>query len=245
MGCPVVHEKLIPELIKQIIHGFGSNIHSIYLTGSYARGDETNQSDIDVYCFFASLSAQDLAKVGHIVKGISAMYGVAELNLQCLTVDEYSQYGFQYFVSPLFYFEGKLVYGALLVQEPQLGELVQFAERILADAMMSARHYMTVRESKEKLADGRLKRWVLKSICIALRIENYLGHRFFPLSYTELMDHVQSPEDKQVVSWTLDPAILKQDLYSDSDHVLSAISSSAQGLLARIRAQINKLGALY
>jgi predicted nucleotidyltransferase len=228
-------EELIPELIKQIKHDFLSNIHSIYLTGSYSRGDETKQSDIDVYCFFDSLSAQDLAEVGHIVRGVSTLYGVTELNLQCITVDEYSQYGFQYFISPLLYFEGKLLYGAPMMKEPQTGELIQFAERILADATMNARHYMTVREPKEKLADGRLKRWVLKSICIALRIGNYLEHRYFPLSYIDLMNNVQSPRDKQIVSWTLEPAILKQDLYNDSDHVLSAISSSAQSLLARIK----------
>lgn len=40
--------KSIKLMIKPILNKYG--IHEIYLFGSYARGEATSQSDIDIYC---------------------------------------------------------------------------------------------------------------------------------------------------------------------------------------------------
>lgn len=228
-------KQLISDLIEQLQVRFKPNLQSIILTGSYSRGDQTNESDIDIFCFFNSLTTRELEDIGHIEKSISASYGVKELDLQCLTVNEYKQYGFQYFVSPLLYFEGQLLYGESIVREPHTGELIEFAERVLTDAIMSLRHYITVREPNEKLADGRLKRWVLKPICIAHRIGRYLDCRYYPLNYKDLLNSIESLSDKRIVSWLLESATLKQDLYNDTSSVLSEISKSTQELLIKIR----------
>jgi len=100
---------------------------------------------------------------------------------------------------------------------------------------MSLRHYITVKEPKEKLADGRLKRWVLKPICIAQRIEKYLDSRYYPLNNKDLLNSVESLRDKQIVSWMLDSARLRHDLNNDSGNVLTEISRSTQDLFIKIR----------
>ena len=40
--------KQIKERIMPIMHKHG--IHEVYLFGSYARGEATNKSDVDIYC---------------------------------------------------------------------------------------------------------------------------------------------------------------------------------------------------
>ena len=51
------YEKILGEFIDMLKEKQGGNLLSVYLSGSYARGDGGENSDLDVFCIFGELSA--------------------------------------------------------------------------------------------------------------------------------------------------------------------------------------------
>ena len=49
------YNKALSEFVSEIIRDQKENVVSIYLTGSYARGDATDASDFDIFCIFKTL----------------------------------------------------------------------------------------------------------------------------------------------------------------------------------------------
>jgi predicted nucleotidyltransferase len=46
------YERVLKEFVSQIHDKLGNRLVMVYLTGSYARGDATDYSDIDLFCIF-------------------------------------------------------------------------------------------------------------------------------------------------------------------------------------------------
>jgi Predicted nucleotidyltransferases len=62
----------------------GDNIGCVYLSGSYARGEATDWSDLDVFCIFHILTPDVLNDVGFAAR----TYDDVEINAQCMSSNE-------------------------------------------------------------------------------------------------------------------------------------------------------------
>jgi predicted nucleotidyltransferase len=214
---------------------FGSNIRSITLCGSYVRGDNTKDSDMDIYCLFENLSSRELVLIGNIVGRLPKLYSKFELNLQCMTVDEYTSQGFgRAFVTPIKYFESKVLYGEDFGTKPSLKEFIPLFENIISEVIMSIRHYIIAEETIENLVDGRLKRWVLKPLCVALRIERYIIAENYPLNYKELLYLSSGLPQTKAVEWILNNDKFTQDISLAPTDVLVSLLEIATGISKRV-----------
>ncbi|KKO51596.1 nucleotidyltransferase family protein [Paenibacillus sp. DMB20] len=228
-------EYLISQFVKQMTETFGDNIKSIVLCGSYVRGDNTEDSDMDIYCLFENLTSWELITTGEIVGKLPSLYNKFELNLQCMTVDEYTRQGFgRAFVTPIKYFESKVMYGEDFGTKPSKGEFIPLFENIISEVIMSIRHYITAQEPVENLVDGRLKRWVLKPLCVALRIERYIIIQNYPRNFKELLNLSLGLPQTKAVEWVLDKEKFNQDITLAPTDVLIALLDIATGISKRV-----------
>ena len=54
------YENVLSEFIMHLKSKQAANVLSVYLAGSYARGDATDFSDLDVFCVFKTINPQVL-----------------------------------------------------------------------------------------------------------------------------------------------------------------------------------------
>ena len=85
--CVDYHEvlKCFIELLRQKQR---KNIISIFLTGSYARGDANASSDLDVWCVFEYIDSKVLYDVGMSAQALPVSYNKLEVNSQCFSLEE-------------------------------------------------------------------------------------------------------------------------------------------------------------
>ncbi|MFD1675242.1 nucleotidyltransferase domain-containing protein [Alicyclobacillus fodiniaquatilis] len=228
-------EAFIEQFVHEMKETFEQNLKSITLCGSYVRGDNTEDSDMDVYCLFECLTAEDLFAVGGIIQKLPSLYAKFELNTQCLTVDEYLHQGFaRAFVSPISYFESRVIYGEDFRIRPSREDFISFFESVISETIMSIRHYMTSLESMESLMDGRLKRWVLKPLCVALRAERYIMTGNYPRNYTELLGQSAGLSQTKAIEWILDKTQLHRDIAESPQNVLATLLNISTEVSRRV-----------
>jgi len=228
-------ELLISFFMKKMVERFSDNIKSIVLCGSYARGDQTEDSDMDMYCFFEKLCPNDLIEIGRIVKDLPVLHNKFELNVQCMTVDEYTRQGFgRAFVTPIKYFESVVLFGEDFGTKPSREDFYPLVENIVSEAIMSIRHYITAQEPVEKLSDGRLKRWVLKPLCVAMRIERYIFTGNYPRNFKELLEMSAGLPQAKAVEWMIRPELFAQNVSAAPTEVLSSLLEVATGISERV-----------
>lgn len=228
-------EALVSLFVEKMAEAFGGNIKSIVLCGSYARGDQTENSDMDMYCFFEKCSPEDLIAIGKIVGSFSPLYPQFELNVQCMTVDEYARQGFgRAFVTPIKYFESKVVYGEDLGVKPSREDFYPLFEDIISETVMSIRHYITAQEPAQRLADGRLKRWALKPLCVALRIERFIITGAYPHHFKELLEMSVGLPQVKAVEWMISKEQFTRDITTSPTDVLIELLDIAAGVSERV-----------
>jgi len=189
--------ELIDLFLDRCRQAFGPRLECIILTGSYARGEQSPQSDIDLWVFINKLNVQDLEQVGAIIKQIGNR---PELNPQCTSFAEFQTAAFKnQFTHAQFYLDGKVLFGELPKPAPTQSEIASTASSIAAMVLMSARHYITVNESGESLAKGRLQKWVLKPLMWSLRYRCYSISKNYPRTLDELYAALQEPIEKFLV----------------------------------------------
>jgi len=77
MTASITH--LLKEL-KEALRGiYGGRLRGLYLFGSYARGDEVAESDVDVLVVLGEITSYgaEIDRTGQIVSSISLKYGVS------------------------------------------------------------------------------------------------------------------------------------------------------------------------
>jgi len=224
---------------KNIVNVFVTKIHEIvcgnlicvFLTGSYARGEATENSDLDVWCVFKNLDTDILAKTGEISRNLPINYNDLELNPQCMTLDEFKSNCFSKFLAyPIIYFEGILLFGEdIATKIIHDKELEQIYKEFLAEILLSIRHYISVNEPIEKLTYNKIKTWVLKPLMFALRLERYLHKKFYPLTINDLFSAYDFPPI--AVSYFMNKEKWENDIINCRETVLKSLHDEVNKLL--------------
>jgi predicted nucleotidyltransferase len=162
----------IESFKSKCVSSFGERLECLVLTGSYARGDYTPQSDIDLWVLIKNLSLKDIQKVGKIVSEIPKP---PEINPQCTSIAEMGNDAFKDEFNPIqLYVDGIVIHGSLPGPVPSFSAVMSYASSIAAFALMSARHYLAVKETEESLSRGKLLKWVIRPVCMGITIQGLM-----------------------------------------------------------------------
>jgi Nucleotidyltransferase domain. len=225
------YERVLKNFVSQIQDKLGKRVVMVYLTGSYARGDATDYSDMDVFCIFDTIDPNVLMSVGFCARNTSIPYEVLEINTQCMSVEEYKSKIFEnwseYAVSEL---NSVILYGNELVSIHNTKEILGEAyRRCLADVIMSIRHYICVDKPKEKLTHDRMKTYVLKPLMFALRQERFCKTGIYPLSINDLLASY-SDDNKILIEYFIDKDKFERDIERNHKDVLIYIHNLVYAL---------------
>lgn len=230
----VVHdyEKVLEEFVSQLKSTLGHSLVTVYLTGSYARGDATDKSDLDIFCIFDSINMHVLETVGFCARHTSVPYDVLEINTQCMSVREYKSKYFEdwseYAVTEL---NSVLLYGEELVHIEDIKAALTISyKKNLADIIMSVRHYLCVDEPKEKLTHEKICTYILKPLMFALRQERFCTTGVYPLSVIDLLNSY-SDENRIPVEYFMYREKFENDISENHKHVLARIHGLIEGML--------------
>jgi len=189
------YKNLLDIFVKKIHKIENNNLISVFLTGSFARGEATENSDLDVWCVFNKLDVGILTKIGDISRNLPVSYSKLEINPQCLTIDEFNSGYFSKFLAyPIIFLESILLFGDNIATKPLQDDNVEkMYKEFLAEILLSIRHYISVNEPVEKLTYQKIKIWVLKPLMFALRLERYLHKKQYPLTINDLASSYDVP----------------------------------------------------
>jgi predicted nucleotidyltransferase len=72
-------EQLLKELKSDLITLYGSQLQGVYLFGSYARGEQDTESDLDILIVLSNygLYSAEIERTGDLVSALSLKYGVS------------------------------------------------------------------------------------------------------------------------------------------------------------------------
>ena len=223
----VDYEKILGEFIDTLKEKQGGNLLSVYLAGSYARGDGGANSDLDVFCIFGEINAGVLSDVGFCARNNSVSYESVEINSQCMSLSEFKSDEFNAWSErSVRALDSVLLYGGDLCGVPNKDDIEAIYKKYIAEIIMSIRHYISVDEPKEKLTHGKIKAYILKPLMFALRLEIYCKKDIFPLSENELLEACGS--DKKFLA----------EYFYDKEKFDKDISENHKGVFAKIHSVV-------
>jgi hypothetical protein len=150
--------------------------------GSFSRGDEEVDSDIDLFVLVKEIDFELLKTVGNIVQEIKSKN---EINPAIISETEFLNHT-ELFDLPRIQHEGIPLFGQLLDIIVPDGSELNVAKRIAAEVLMGSRHYLAVAEPVEKFAGGKLWTWILKPLSFALRYYHFHNTGYFVRKFDEL-----------------------------------------------------------
>ncbi len=223
------YEKVLNEFVSAIKNKLGECLLMVYLTGSYARGDANDNSDLDVFCIFSTINQYVLETVGHCARNTSIPYDVLEINTQSLSVDEYKSKIFEewseYAVTEL---NSVLLYGEQLVEINSINEKIQLSyKKNMANILMSIRHYICVDEPKELLTHKKISTYILKPLMFALRQERFCTTGVYPLSIEQLLESY-SDDNRIIVEYFMNQEKFESDILTNHKDVLLFLHDSVK-----------------
>lgn len=215
---------VLKEFIDNLKDKLSDELVMVYLTGSYARGDATDSSDLDVFCICRNMNQHILETVGICANSTSIPYNVLEINTQSMSVKEYKNKFFENWsevaVTEL---NSVLLYGEEIIKPNNIKETIENTyKKSLADVIMSIRHYICVNEPIEKLTHDKIKMWILKPLMFALRQERFCTTGIYPLTNQELLESY-CDENRMLVEYYLDKNIFDRDIAENHKKVLNNI----------------------
>lgn len=226
------YKAILREFVEMLEERQRDNLVCVYLTGSYARGDATDSSDLDVFCIFERIDPFILRDVGFCTNNLSVLYSDIEVNPQAISLSEFMSDGFgewgciEYAVREL---DSVLLYGEFpLVNSPNNIEYLY--KRYMSDVLMSIRHYICVDEPKEKLTYSKIKTYILKMLLIAMRLERYTKTGVYPISTSDLLE-AYSDDRRILVEYYTDPQKLQADVDKDHRTVLSGMHDAVKKMI--------------
>ena len=210
----------------------GDNIECVYLSGSYARGEATDWSDLDVFCIFHTLTPDVLNDVGFAVRNTPVSYDELEINAQCMSSNEVNTGDFAGWTEK----SARILDSVLLFGDDIFGENVSKTElrdiykKYLVDILMGIRHYLSVDEPVEKLTYRKMHTYIFKPLMYPLRMERYCACGIFPLTISEL-SNLLPDDEKFVVEFFTDETVFDQAMRENHKKVLSSLHDLVCGKL--------------
>ena len=211
------YEKILSEFVSALKNRLGECLLMVYLTGSYARGDANDNSDLDVFCVFSTINQYVLETVGNCARNTSIPYDLLEINTQSLSVDEYKS----------------KIFGewSELVEIENINEKIQLSyKKNLANILMSVRHYICVDEPKELLTHKKISTYILKPLMFALRQERFCATGVYPLTIESLLESYQD-DNRIMVEYFLNEERFETDILSNHKDVLMLLHNKIQNFL--------------
>jgi len=223
------YEKVLMEFVSALKNKLGDILLMVYLTGSYARGDANDHSDLDVFCIFSTINQSVLETVGNCARNTSVPYDILEINTQSMSADEYTSKTFEdwseYAVTEL---NSVLLYGEQLVEISDINEKVELSyKKNMANILLGIRHYLCVDEPKELLTHKKMTTYILKPLMYELRKERFCTTGFYPLSIEQLLE-AYDDENQKLVEYFVDPEKFEKDIETDHKGVLMFLHDRVQ-----------------
>jgi len=225
-------ESILNDFILSLVQKQSLNLKSVFITGSFARGDATDTSDVDLWCIFNQVDFNVLSDVGWCVQNITEQQPSLEINPQCLSVNEFeSDYFANWTEKAVKVLDSVLLYGDDLIgNSVSVAEVEPIYKKYLADVLLSIRHYLSVDEPVEKLTCQKIKRYILKPLMFSLRLERWCTCGNYPRSITDLKNAYGDPVG-EVIIYFMQPEVLERDLLQDHRAVLHKMHTVVSQLL--------------
>lgn len=211
----VPYQEILRSIVDILKSQMSENIQSIFITGSYARGDAKEGSDIDLWLVMTDTNFDNLNQVGTLLKPLMDTHKVV-INPQCLDIKELENPNFDIWVEkPVKILDGVLLDGHDFFDGPvNLDHLARIYKRYLTDIIMGIRHYVTVNKDKEKLTYKRLETYLLKPLLFPLRMERYHKTGTYPIAKEDLLEAYEG-EIKRIIMYSMKPNILEEHIEKD------------------------------
>lgn len=227
----VDYEKILGEFVDTLKEKQGGNLLSVYLAGSYARGEGGANSDLDIFCVFGEITGGVLADVGFCARNNSVSYESVEINSQCMSLAELQSGEFSAWSEcSVRALDSVLLYGLDLCGVPDKGGIETIRKKYTAEIIMSIRHYISVDEPREKLTHEKIKTYILKPLMFALRLEIYCKKGIFPLSGKELLEACGG-DKKFLAEYFYGKEKFDKDISENHKSVLEKIHSTVCSML--------------
>ncbi|KAJ51782.1 putative nucleotidyltransferase [Clostridium tetanomorphum] len=184
--------KKIEEFKNALITCFEKRLMCMLLTGSYARGEERDTSDIDMWVFLDKVEYKDLNEIGKILLNLPKE---PKLNPQCTSFEEaLMPFFIREYSSIQYHTDGKILYGDLKVPYPKREEFLENSNKLIVYVLMGIRHFKCINESKESLFKKKLQKRILKPFMWALRYRCAATTGIYPLELDKLKEFSSSDE---------------------------------------------------
>jgi predicted nucleotidyltransferase len=184
------YNAIINAYVQAIINMFKDDIISIYIEGSYAKGDAREDSDFDIFIIFNRISLDKLNVVGIITSEISKKFGNAKINPQCMDIEEFNLDFFEnWSMKSIIALNSVLLYGDDLSNKNlNINDFKIYYKKSLVEILMGIRHYININKPAEKIAYQNVKTFILKPLLYIMRIERFCNIGTYPLTNQDLLE---------------------------------------------------------
>ena len=164
----MLSEDMSKSIALAIADNLNENHISIFSYGSRARGDFSDDSDLDLIVICQSVTSETLEKVGEACIQQDVIY---EVNPQVMTHNEITNYPEQMGVSKII-MEGKRLTGSFKLPKLNVNGCLNTSITLLNESLMSMRHYYLSGEIS-KLPNRKVNRYIIKPLLHGLRYHHF------------------------------------------------------------------------